>query len=225
MNFKAGIKEGKIPASPFASQTRAYYGRHLEKEFNKMKIDRNPGEKYEYSMTAESHVLGEVIKRTTGVELDVLYDSLIWSKIGTTHDALWSMDRNGGQVKPFCCFHAHARDYAKLGRLMLNDGKWNGEQVLPQFWVNDLYTCVNECDHRYEIASSKTNKDYNYSHWFLGTKGYNELKASGLFGQYVYIFPDQNTLILTFTNRDGMNRGIYQVDIHYEIIDQLNKFR
>ncbi|MCI5059186.1 MAG: beta-lactamase family protein [Flavobacteriales bacterium] len=225
LDFKGGIQEGKNAAFPFSSQTRGYYGRHLEKQFEKMKIGREPGTSYKYSMTAESHLLGEVIRRTTGKDIEALFQEKIWSKIGTEDIAIWSKDRAQGQVKSFCCFHAKSRDYARLGRLFLNQGKWEDEQILPEFWINDIYGCVDECDSRYEIAATEINRDYNYSHWFLGTKGYGEIKASGLFGQYVYVFPRENTLMITFTNRVGLSRGVYQVDIHYEILEQLSLFK
>ncbi len=57
----------------------------------------------------------------------------VWSQIGMEYDASWSIDcKNDGIEKTYCCLNARARDFAKLGRLYLNDGKWDGEQIIPE---------------------------------------------------------------------------------------------
>jgi CubicO group peptidase (beta-lactamase class C family) len=87
-----------------------------------------PGTKWHYA-SSETEILGLVLRAATGEPLaDYLHDR-IWQKIGAEADASWVIDGTGQEIS-FCCFNAVLRDYARLGRLLANDGAWEGRQLI-----------------------------------------------------------------------------------------------
>ena len=97
-----------------------------------------PGTKFEVAQE-NMQLLALVIERAMGQPIQDILSERVWQKIGAT-DATFQMDRPGGVARVMCCMRAAPRDWARFGVLMLNGGKWNGEQVLPQGWVDTMAT-------------------------------------------------------------------------------------
>jgi len=118
----------------------------------------------------------------------------IWKKLGMESEALWNMDcKKNGMVKGFCCLSAHPLDFARFGRLYLNHGNWNGNQIIPEEWIAQT------------IQADKDFKDaegYPYSYfWRVLEDG--SFFAKGIMGQYLYVMPEKNLIFLRF----GMSYG------------------
>lgn len=223
LNMTSGINEYPFPAAPWSNQLRYYYGHHLEKELKKLKIDFPPDKAYRYSVGSNTQLLAFLLERTTGKKIQDYYYEKIWSKIGAESDAYWSMDRADGNVKAFCCFFTSHRDFARLGRLFQKKGNWNGEQIIPLDWINEITASYNvkKKGWRFLRTARRHNSDYYSMHWYVGTKGYNEFKAAGFFGQQICIFPEKNTMIVTFAQRKGFSDPPYQVEIFYQVMDEV----
>lgn len=58
-----------------------------------------------------------------------------WTPLGMASNASWSLDKRDGVEKTICCVNAIARNFAKIGRLSLNIGNWNGEQIVNKNWI------------------------------------------------------------------------------------------
>jgi CubicO group peptidase (beta-lactamase class C family) len=82
-------------------------------------------------------VLGWLISRVTGESLTTVLSEKIWSKIGPELDAFMTVDSIG---TPFAGggLNAGLRDMARFGQMMLNDGTFAGEQVVPESVVADI---------------------------------------------------------------------------------------
>ncbi len=87
--------------------------------------------------------------------------------------------------KSFCCINATARDFAKIGRLYLNKGNWNGKQIVSEEWINN------------SIKTDTTNGNaWNYHYnWWLPTKT-GDFMARGKGGQYIYVNPGKKLIIV-----------------------------
>ena len=59
----------------------------------------------------------------------------IWQPIGAERPASWNLDRAGGTEKAFCCVNATARDFARVGQMLADQGYVAGRQVVPGAWV------------------------------------------------------------------------------------------
>ena len=108
------------------------------KQFNKRGAP--PGTNFNYS-SADSTVLGLVLRRAVGVPLSEYLSTRIWKKLGAEADAGWDVDPSGQEIT-FCCMVATLRDWARLGLMLANDGAWNGQQIVPRQWVLDATTVV-----------------------------------------------------------------------------------
>jgi CubicO group peptidase (beta-lactamase class C family) len=95
-----------------------------------------PATKFHYS-SAETEILGLVLRAATGMPIADYLHEKIWAPIGTEADASWAIDGTGQEVT-FCCFNAVLRDYARLGRLLAHDGAWEGRQLIPRQWLLDF---------------------------------------------------------------------------------------
>ena len=222
LDMKSGIYEYESPVLPYAPQQRYYYGKHLEKETEKLEINYPPGMAYQYSVASTTTLLGEILKKVYQKPLDSIFYEKIWSQIGSDSEAYWAMDREKGNIKPFCCFHGNIRDFARLGRLILKGGEWEGKQVVPQRWVNSIFDNVDETSSRYLFLSRGIGRQYYSMHWYVGMREYKELHAAGFYGQHVILFPEQNTIVVSFTNRKGVfKRYPFQVELFYQIMEEL----
>jgi len=186
LNMRSGIKFNEGYANPFADMAIYYYGRNLTKYITKLKIDRSPDEVYEY-LSVNSLLLAMIIERSTGKQLNEYLSEKIWQPLGMEFDATWSTDSKAdNQIKAFCCINGRARDFAKIGRLYLNNGKWDGQQVVPETWVKKSMTIIND---------SKDSQGYPYTYqWRVKEDG--AIFAKGVLGQYIYVDPEKNVVIV-----------------------------
>jgi len=192
LDMSSGIKFNESYASPFGQAASFYYGTNLRKEVGKMKLIHEPGTHFSYS-SGDTQVLGLVLSAALKDKTITQYLSeKIWQPLGMEYDASWSKDRKkNGVEKTFCCLNAKARDFAKLGRLYLNKGNWNGQQIISEEWVNQ------------SIIPDEENGGGGFyeNQWWLKEDG--TYAAEGILGQYIHISPQQNMIIV----RLGKNYG------------------
>jgi len=178
--------------NPFGHVATFYYGTNLRKAIKKLKLKRAPGENFEY-VSGNTQLLGLILERALKTKTVSTYlQEKLWIPLQMEHDASWSLDRQKeGLEKTFCCINATARDYAKIGRLYLNGGNWNGKQIVSRSWVEQSTT---------PSQSSGSESYYQYQ-WWIPSKG--TFLAQGILGQYIYVDPSKNLIIV----RLGANKG------------------
>lgn len=103
-----------------------------------------------------------------------------------------------------------SRDFAKLGRLMLNKGTWNGEEIFTTAWYDEMI--------KWDLKDNSA-WDNEYG-WWLGPKEYGYYYAAGLYGQYVIVFPKKNIIITRFSNIN-LVRSIHVHEKLMMVMDQL----
>lgn len=193
LNMTAGIDIDESYINPFGHAAAIYYGRKLRKQVFDYELKRTPGTRFDYT-SGTTQLLGVILERALkdSCSLTSYFNSKIWLPLDMEYDASWSIDRKkNGLEKTFCCVNARARDYAKIGRLMLKDGNWNGQQVIPKKWVN----ASTQID-----TSEGSVLYYQYQWWILGEQ---EFMAQGILGQYIYINKAKNVVMV----RLGKKRG------------------
>lgn len=179
--------------NPFGEAASFYYGRNLKHEISKLKLKGQPGQKFEY-VSGNTQLLGFVLERSLkGKTVTQYFQEKIWTPLEMEYDASWSIDKKkDGTEKTFCCLNARARDFAKIGRLYLNKGNWNGKQIVSQKWV--------ETSTKAETANGSTG-EYQYQWWLPSANG--DFMAAGILGQYIYVNPAKNTVIVRMGKDNG----------------------
>ncbi len=193
LNMRSGIKFSESYYNPFGHAAKFYYGKDLQKYVFKLKVNKTPGTEYYYN-SANTLILAMIIEKLTGKKFTEYFSEKIWQPLGMEHTATWSVDSDEhGMVKAFCCLNANAVDFAKFGRLYLNHGNWNGTQVIPREWV-DYSMGIHNDSHDLE--------GYPYTYyWRVLDNGC--VFAKGILGQYIYLDPAKDIIILRFGTKRG----------------------
>ncbi|MFN3917624.1 MAG: serine hydrolase domain-containing protein [Flavobacteriales bacterium] len=199
LNMRAGIKYVESYYNPFGNVAVGYYGRHLDRHMNKIKIKEDPDLNFEYISIA-TQILGVIVEEAAGKTVSAYAEEKLWKPLGTEYDASWSLDKKNGREKAFCCINARTRDYARFGRLYLKEGNWEGSQLISKDWVKK------------STQKGAYSKDafYAYQWWHVPEKDKNgkqiirpDFYAQGHLGQYIYVSPSEEIIIV----RLGENRG------------------
>ncbi len=170
--------------------------------------ERTPGTYNKY-VSMDTHVLGMIITKATGRSLTDYLQEKIWQPIGAEFDAYWIVDGKGMEMA-LGGLNACLRDFAKLGRLYLNKGKWKGKQVVPAAWFESSISSTEEHLQPESNNSSDQGMGYGYQWWTLdGDEG--EFLAMGVFNQHIYINPTTNTVIV----KNSANKNYYDSDNPY----------
>ncbi len=92
----------------------------------------------------DTQVLGEIFYRAVGFDIKTFADTYLFSKLGITSDSAewWRDNTTGGQANgnylTYCCLDMKARDFAKIALLLVNNGVWLGEQIIPQSYIQAI---------------------------------------------------------------------------------------
>ena len=97
-----------------------------------------PGTRFEVAQE-NTQLLALVIERAMGTPVQTLLSERVWKRIGAA-DAAFQFDRPNGHARVMCCMRATPRDWARVGLLLAQDGKWEGKQVLPAGWARTMAT-------------------------------------------------------------------------------------
>lgn len=185
LQMTSGLDFNEGYYNPFGEVASFYYGRNLRKAIFKLKLKQNPGKSFEY-LSGNSQLLGLILQRALkGKTISRYFEEKIWKQIGTEYDATWSLDKENGLEKTFCCLNARARDFAKIGRLYLNNGNWNGKQIISKEWV--------EQSTKVDTSNGSVSR-YQYQWWLPGKSG--DFMARGLLGQFIYVNPNNAVIIV-----------------------------
>lgn len=161
-------------------------------------IEAPPGDRWNYNGGA-TLILADIVSRVTGKPwLDVASTEL-FAPLGITQWQ-WVTDLRGRPAS-FSGLRLRPRDMAKLGRLMLNHGRWNGRQVVAQDWIADSLKPRLSAGFR-SPGDQPDEIHYGYQ-WWAGTAAWNGRRVAwnaawGNGGQRIFIVPELDlTLVVT----------------------------
>lgn len=155
------------------------------------------GEAFGYK-TINTDTLGWIISRVTNKDLTQLLSERIWSKIGAQQDAYMTVDAKG---TPFAGggLSASLRDLGKIGLLMLNEGKFNNQQLFPKEVVEEIKKGGDK--KAFAKAGYKTLEGGSYhSMWWIFHNQNKAFAARGVHGQTIYVDPTAEMVIVRFAS-------------------------
>jgi CubicO group peptidase (beta-lactamase class C family) len=131
-----------------------------------------------------------------GESLPAYASRKLWVPLGAESDASWHVDGQG-EALAFCCFNSTARDYARLGHLLVHNGRWNGQPLLDSAWVS--------------VATAPSTASFYGQSFWLGesadpagqapARRYVALR--GHLGQWIIAFPETGRVVVRLGRTEG----------------------
>ncbi len=191
LNMSSGLKWDESYWNPFSATTRAYYGNNIEKLVTSLESEEKPGKYFNY-LSANTQLLGIILKNSTGETLSEYAERKLWHPIGAEHFALWSIDKPEGMEKAYCCFNATTKDFARIGQLILHEGYYNKHQIIDSSYIQKIKTPANHL----KDDAQKAVGFYAAQWWLANYKDLDILYARGILGQYIIIVPSKELVIV-----------------------------
>ena len=191
-SMSSGTNWDEAYYSPFSITTRAYFDDDLAKVINGLKVVNEPGQAFKYA-SGDTQMLAMVIEKATGKKLYDYLEESFWKPLGSENQTLWQLDSEAHDlVKAYCCIASNAKDFARLGKLYKDHGKWNGQQVLDSAFIAKSVT-----------PRFKKSPQYGYGWWLktMGDKSFFMMR--GHLGQYVIVEPEDNVIIVRLGHSKG----------------------
>lgn len=179
-----------LPPPPGYTGPRSYYD-YLQ---TVQKQGRH-GEAFGYK-TINSDTLGWIIARRTGKPVSTLLSERIWQRLGAEQDAYYTVDSTG---TPFAGggFNAGLRDLARLGQLLLQDGRANGQQIVPAAAIERIRAGGDK--RAFAKAGYTLLRGWSYrGMWWISHNQDGAYMARGVHGQALYIDPAAKVVIARF---------------------------
>lgn len=189
LTMSSGSDWNESYANPFSETTELYYGNNVYKTATRVNIIKEPGTLHVYK-SGDTQLLGLIVEKATGKSLSEYASEKLWRPLGAKHDALWSIDQPNGNEKAYCCFNSNARDFARIGQLMLDSGKINGNAVIDSAYFRNSVTACKILDEK------NTPCDYYGYQWWIIPGRPDIFYARGILGQYIICIPARNIIIV-----------------------------
>ena len=193
LTMSSGTNYQESDKSYFSLNASAYYGDDEGYLISQLKAKEPAGVHWDYR-SADTQVLGFVVEKAFGQNISELVSERFMKPMGAEADALWLLDGDKKHEKAFCCFNGVAHDYARFGQLVLNNGQWNGKQIVSESYIKAATTPASYLKDPYENENPVD--FYGYQYWIFKEQGHEVVAQNGLFGQYVYIIRDKNAIVV-----------------------------
>lgn len=199
--MSSGLDFKESYGSLFGWPAKAYYGKDVNATvFNAPKINE-PGTVYEYK-GGDTQLLGMILEKATGKRASDYATERLWQKIGAENKAYWSLDVKDGMEKVSCCYYASAHDFARFGRLCMQYGNWNGEQLIDSNFIAESMTLSKTI-----TKDGKPNTQYGCQWWVMNHKGLDVFYARGIKGQYIFSIPEKNMIVVRLGRKRADKKG------------------
>ncbi|MBN1271056.1 MAG: serine hydrolase [Candidatus Aminicenantes bacterium] len=165
----------------------------------------DPGTGFRYD-TGGSVLLSAILKKVNGMHADAFAEKYLFSHLDISK-TFW-IKNSEGYPHAGGGLHLLPRDMAKLGQLYLQNGVWQGEQIIPVQWIEESF----KPHVIFRVPEDHPYKGYGYYWWILKldpkdeTKGYI-YTALGLWGQFIFVIPEYDMVVVVNSDARGANEG------------------
>jgi len=215
LTMSAGVEWDESYSSLFSKTTQAYYGNDLWKLTLTEKLIEKPGVRFNYQ-SGVTQMLAFVVQKATGKNIADYASEKLWTPIQAEEDAQWSLDHKGGMEKAYCCLNSNARDFARLGQLILNKGMWNGFQVVDSNYIKEATTPATWLKYTPETKLGETKVSsvpctfYGYQFWIANYRGVKISYMRGMLGQYIIAIPALDAVIVRLGKQKEKEMNVEQ---------------
>lgn len=160
LEMTSGLAQAEFGTSPFAPGQRLFFGDDLDTPVKAMPLAFEPGTQFDFNHV-NSQALHFVLTGATGMSYAQFVRQYLWEPIGAGF-AQVRLDRDGGSARIFCCVQTRPMDWMRLGVMLANGGRANGQQVISEAWVNRM------------MSGAALNPNFGFHVWlgspYLGTR-------------------------------------------------------
>jgi CubicO group peptidase (beta-lactamase class C family) len=219
-SMASGLNWDEKYYSPLSIVTRAYFDDDLREVMLGLEINEKPGQSFKY-LSGATQLLAMCIEKATGEYVADYVSKHFWQPMGAENEALWQLDHeDDGIEKAYCCIASNARDFARFGKLYLNNGNWNGKQILDSTFVKKTIT-----------PRFSNYPEYGYGWWLHSINEKDLYYMRGHLGQFVIVIPQDNLIIVRLghlkglqTETDPHSNDLYvYVEEVYKMLEKRNK--
>ncbi|HEY8879313.1 MAG TPA: serine hydrolase [Roseateles sp.] len=173
-----------------------------------------PGSKWVYK-TGETNLVGSLVRAATGKTLSDYLSEKLWQPLGMEGDAYWMLDSSGGEIAG-CCLSATLRDYGRFALFFMRGARLpDGEPLAPDGWVAQATTTTREATEGLQGRGG-----YGLQWWTTRSKAY---RASGIFGQGMWIDPELNLAVVTQSAWPGAT-DVPSAQVRQALIDAITAY-
>jgi len=216
LTMSAGVQWDESYSSLFSKTTEAYYGKDLQKLVSTEKLIEKPGVRFNYQ-SGVTQILAFLLQKATDKTISDYASEKIWTPIQAEQDALWSLDHKNGIEKGYCCFNTNARDFARLGQLILNKGMWDGDQVVDSNYIREATTPATWLKYTRKLKPGETTlrptipcSFYGYQFWLANYQGLKIIYLKGMLGQYIIAIPQLDAVIVRLGKKRDTESNVEQ---------------
>lgn len=199
LTMSSGTNWDESYINPLSVTAELYYGADAYKTATGVKMVKQPGSIHEYK-SGDTQLLGLLLEKATGSSLSDYAAQKLWQPLGAAHPALWSTDHEAGNEKAYCCFNSNTRDFARIGKLMLDSGKCKGVPIIDSdYYARSITPCG---------ITDNTGKacDYYGYQWWIDPEHKQIFYARGILGQYIIVIPSKKIIIVRLGKRTAIKR-------------------
>ena len=208
LTMSSGLDWGESYSSPFSQTTNAYYGDDIRKLVLGLHVTKTPGQVFKY-LSCNTQILALIIEKVTHKHLSEYASQKLWQPMNAEFPAYWSLDKKDGEEKAYCCFNSAARDFARIGKLLLNLGNWNGKQLVSKKYMEEFLSPAS-----YLLDDKGKSVDfYGFQSWIINYKGLKINYARGILGQYIMVIPEKKLVIVRLGKKRHSEAGKHHPDM------------
>lgn len=154
---------------------------------------RDPGADFDYS-NLTSHLLGIIVARACETDLKAFAEEHLFAPLGV-EVGYWQVDWEGNYLG-HSDIHCAARDLASFGLLYLNDGEYEGRQIVSADWVHESQQIYSENAWKFGVGRNWGDNGYGYQWWSVHAGDYRYSLAWGHGGQQIAVLDDLDMVIV-----------------------------
>jgi CubicO group peptidase (beta-lactamase class C family) len=193
LQMHAGLKPMGEYEEPYSDASYLALGTDSRHVVDNVPAVEEPGLRYDYN-NVNFQVLGDVLEAATGRRYAEYLSEKLWKPIGASDAAVW-LDREGGTARTFGYLFARPEDWARLGLLLLHEGRCDGRQIVPPDFIREM------------VKPSPTEPTYGLGIWLANDEHQRQDREppfaapgifylDGRFKQRVYIVPSRDVVIV-----------------------------
>jgi hypothetical protein len=185
---------------PFSDDARSYYDPDLRQLVLGVQAEVPPGTRWQYD-NFHPILLGMILERATGRSVSAYLSEKLWQPLGAEAAGSWSLDSmHDGFEKMESGLNGRAIDFAKFGLLYLRGGTWQDRQLVPAAWV----AASARGDATRGLPGMERFAPLGYGlMWWLDGKAAGRFFAMGNMGQFIYVAPDHDAVLVRFGTSTG----------------------